>query len=199
MKIKKNDTVLILTGKDAGKTGKVISAAPADNKIKVDGVNVQMKSRKARNANETSAIVKQVGAIDASNAMIVCPACNKATRVSYKIEGDKKIRICKKCGASLDVAAAAPKKAPAKKSTKKTAETATEEVKATKKTTAKKTTAKKAEGTAEEVKATKKTSTKKAEATAEEVKTTKKTSTKKAEGETKTTAKKTTKKTEKAE
>lgn len=181
MKIKKNDTVLILTGKDAGKTGKVISAAPADNKIKVDGVNVQMKSRKARNANETSAIVKQVGAIDASNAMIVCPACNKATRVSYKIEGDKKIRICKKCGASLDVAAAAPKKAPAKKSTKKTAETATEEVKATKKTTAKKTTAKKAEGTAEEVK------------------TTKKTSTKKAEGETKTTAKKTTKKTEKAE
>lgn len=180
MKIKKNDTVLILTGKDAGKTGKVISAAPADNKIKVDGVNVQMKSRKARNANETSAIVKQVGAIDASNAMIVCPACNKATRVSYKIEGDKKIRICKKCGASLDVAAAAPKKAPAKKSTKKTAETTTEEVKATKKTTAKKTTAKKAEGTAE-------------------VKTTKKTSTKKAEGETKTTAKKTTKKTEKAE
>ena len=198
MKIKKNDTVLILTGKDAGKTGKVISAAPADNKIKVDGVNVQMKSRKARNANETSAIVKHVGAIDASNAMIVCPACNKATRVSYKIEGDKKIRICKKCGASLDVAAAAPKKAPAKKSTKKTAETATEEVKATKKTTAKKTTAKKAEGTAEEVKATKKTSTKKAEGTAE-VKTTKKTSTKKAEGETKTTAKKTTKKTEKAE
>lgn len=180
MKIKKNDTVLILTGKDAGKTGKVISAAPADNKIKVDGVNVQMKSRKARNANETSAIVKQVGAIDASNAMVVCPACNKATRVSYKIEGDKKIRICKKCGASLDVAAAAPKKAAAKKSTKKTAETATEEVKATKKTTAKKTSAKKTEGEGE-------------------VKTTKKTSTKKAEGETKTTAKKTTKKTEKAE
>ena len=182
MKIKKNDTVLILTGKDAGKTGKVISAAPAENKIKVDGVNVQMKSRKARNANETSAIVKQVGAIDASNAMIVCPACNKATRVSYKIEGDKKFRICKKCGASLDVAAAAaaaPKKAAAKKSTKKTAETATEEVKATKKTTAKKTSTKKAEETAEEVK-------------------TKKTSTKKAEGETKT-AKKTTKKTEKAE
>ena len=179
MKIKKNDTVLILTGKDAGKTGKVISAAPAENKIKVDGVNVQMKSRKARNANETSAIVKQVGAIDASNAMVVCPACNKATRVSYKIEGDKKFRICKKCGASLDVAAAAPKKAAAKKSTKKTAETATEEVKATKKTTAKKTSTKKAEETAEEVK-------------------TKKTSTKKAEGETKT-AKKTTKKTEKAE
>ena len=156
MKIKKNDTVLILTGKDAGKTGKVISAAPAENKIKVDGVNVQMKSRKARNANETSAIVKQVGAIDASNAMVVCPACNKATRVSYKIEGDKKFRICKKCGASLDVAAAAPKKA-VKKSTKKSDAAATEDVKATKKTTAKKTSAKKAEDETAAKKTTKKT------------------------------------------
>ena len=56
MKVKKNDTVLVLTGKDAGKTGKVIASIPADNKIKVDGVNVQKKSKKARNANETSAI-----------------------------------------------------------------------------------------------------------------------------------------------
>ena len=159
MKIKKNDTVLILTGKDAGKTGKVISAAPAENKIKVDGVNVQMKSRKARNANETSAIVKQVGAIDASNALVVCPACNKATRVSYKIEGDKKSRICKKCGASLDVAAAAPKKAAAKKTTKKSADEKTEEVKTAKKTTAKKTSTKKAEGETKET--AKKTTAKK--------------------------------------
>lgn len=137
MKIKKNDTVLVLTGKDAGKTGKVIGSIPADNKVKVDGVNVQKKSKKAKSANETSAIVNQVGAIDASNVMVICPSCNKATRVSYKVTGDKKIRVCKKCGASLDVAIA-KKAAPAKKSSKKTEG---EEVKAEKKTTAKKTTA----------------------------------------------------------
>ena len=79
MKVKKNDTVLVLTGKDAGKTGKVLVSIPADNKVKVEGINVQMKSRKARKANETSAIVPQVGAIDASNVMVVCPVCNKAT------------------------------------------------------------------------------------------------------------------------
>lgn len=155
MKVKKNDTVLVITGKDAGKTGKVLSAAPADNKIKVDGINVQMKSKKARNANETSAIVKQVGAIDVSNVLVVCPACNKATRVSYKVEGDKKVRICKKCGASLDVVAA-PKKTAAKKSTKKAAEgESTEEVKTVKKTT-RKTTAKTADAKPAAKKTTKK-------------------------------------------
>lgn len=124
MKVKKNDTVLVLTGKDAGKTGKVMTAMPVDNKIMVDGVNVQKKSRKARNANETSGIVSQIGAIDASNVLVVCPACNKATRVAYKIVDGKKIRVCKKCGATLDAevkskkAAATAKKAPAKKAAK---------------------------------------------------------------------------------
>ncbi len=161
MKVKKNDTVLVLTGKDAGKTGKVIASNPADNKIKVDGVNVQLKSKKARSANETSAIVKQVGAIDASNVLVVCPACGKATRVAYKLEGDKKLRVCKKCGASLDVKKAAPAKTAAKKTaTKKAADKAEGEEK---KTTAKKTsTAKKT--TAAKTTTAKKTTTKKAAA-----------------------------------
>ena len=132
MKVKKNDTVFVLTGKDAGKTGKVLSAAPQDNKIKVDGINVQKKSKKARSANETSAIVSQVGAIDASNVLVVCPACGKATRVSYKTENGKKARICKKCGAALDVAET-KKAAPAKKAAKKDSEKKT----ATKKTSKK--------------------------------------------------------------
>lgn len=152
MKVKKNDTVLVLTGKDAGKTGKVIASNPADNKIKVDGVNVQLKSKKARSANETSAIVKQVGAIDASNVLVVCPACGKATRVAYKLEGDKKLRVCKKCGASLDVKKAAPVKTAAKKTaTKKAADKAEGEEKKTtakKTSTAKKTTAAKTTSTA---------------------------------------------------
>ena len=131
MKIKKNDKVLVITGKDAGKTAKVLVAMPKANKVVVDGVNVQKKHAKARSANEVSEIKSQSGAIDVSNVMVVCPTCNKATRVAYtEVEG-KKIRVCKKCGASLDV------KPEAKKAVKK-ATTA-------KKTTTKKTTAKKAD------------------------------------------------------
>lgn len=107
MNIKKNDTVLVITGKDAGKTAKVLVALPKTNKVVVDGVNVQKKHKKARNAQEVSSIVNQSGAIDASNVLVVCPVCNKATRVAYKIEGDKKVRVCKKCGAILDTTKAA--------------------------------------------------------------------------------------------
>ena len=102
MKVKKNDTVLVITGKDAGKTAKVLAAMPKANKVIVDGINVQKKHKKARSAQEVSSIQNQSGPIDASNVMVVCPVCNKATRVSYQIEGDKKVRLCKKCGAVLD-------------------------------------------------------------------------------------------------
>ena len=90
MKVKKNDTVLVITGKDAGKTAKVLVALPKANKVVVDGVNVQKKHKKARSAQEVSAITSQAGPIDASNVMVVCPVCNKATRVAYAvIEGLK--------------------------------------------------------------------------------------------------------------
>lgn len=120
MKVKKNDTVLVLTGKDAGKTAKVLVANPKANKVVVDGINVQKKHKKARTANEVSEITSQSGAIDASNVMVVCPECNKATRVAYKVVGDKKTRICKKCGASLDsVKEVKEAKKASKKKTKK--------------------------------------------------------------------------------
>ena len=134
MKIKKNDTVYVIAGKDKKATGKVISVDAEANKIKVEGVCVQTKHQKARRANETSGIVKVTGSIDASNVMIVCPACGEHTRVGYSIVGDKKIRVCKKCGKALDVKAevkkatkkAATKKGDdaAKKTTKKTAKKA---------------------------------------------------------------------------
>lgn len=148
MKVKKNDTVMVIAGKDKKKTGKVIEAMPKQNKIRVDGINVQKRSKKARSSKETSAIVEQVGAIDVSNVLVVCPACGKATRVGYSTEGDKKIRVCKKCGASLDVEVKTKKatkksddkavKADAskKKTTKKAADAATAEK--PKKATAKK-------------------------------------------------------------
>ena len=102
MKVKKNDTVYVLSGKDAGKTGKVLTAFPAENRITVDGVNVQKKSKKARSAKDTSGIIDQTGKIDASNVLVICPACGKGTRVHHKIEDGKKIRVCAKCGAPLD-------------------------------------------------------------------------------------------------
>ena len=128
MKVKKNDTVLVLTGKDAGKTAKVLVAMPKENKVVVDGINVQKKHKKARSAQEVSSIQNQSGAIDASNVLVVCPACGKATRVAYKVESDKKARVCKKCGAVLDATKEAKevKKTAKKKTKKETAATSAE-------------------------------------------------------------------------
>ena len=128
MKVKKNDTVLVITGKDAGKTAKVLTALPKENKVIVDGINIQKKHKKARSAQEVSSIQNQSGPIDASNVMVVCPVCNKATRVAYAIEGEKKARICKKCGATLDATKEAKEvKKATKKKTKKAAEKPAEE------------------------------------------------------------------------
>lgn len=147
MKVKKNDNVLVLTGKDAGKTGKVLVALPKANRVVVDGVNLQKKHKKARSAQDVSKIETQNGAIDASNVMVICPKCNKATRVSYKEEGDKKVRVCKKCGAILDAGKEAKevKKAAKKKAKAEVTEPATETQEPVKKTRAKKATADKAE------------------------------------------------------
>lgn len=138
MKVKKNDTVKVITGKDAGKTGKVLVALPKEGKVVVEGVNIQKKHKKARNAQDVSKIQEQNGAIEVSNVMVVCPKCGKATRVGYKVEGDKKVRVCKHsgCNAVLDVAETKEVKKASKKSasTEKSAEKKT----ATKKTAAKK-------------------------------------------------------------
>ena len=128
MKIKKNDTVLVLTGKDADKVAKVLVAMPKENKVIVEGVNVQKKHKKARSAQEVSAIENVSGAIDASNVMVVCPVCEKATRVSYSVIEGKKVRVCKKCKAILD---AGKEVKEAKKATKKkTKKAAAEEAEA---------------------------------------------------------------------
>lgn len=126
MKVKKNDNVVVLTGKDKKKTGKVLAVLPKANKVIVEGVNVQSKSKKARSANDTSEIIKKEGAIDASNVLVICPVCNKATRVAHAEVDGKKVRVCKKCNASLE--AKAEKVAPKKTTTRKK-KTETEEVK----------------------------------------------------------------------
>lgn len=132
MNVKLNDNVLVITGKDAGKQGKVIATSPKSGKVTVEGVNLQKKAKKARKANEVSQIVEGEGAIDVSNVMVVCPACGKPTRVKYSVEGGKKVRVCK-CGAVLDKAyagkknaKAAEKAAPAKRTRKRATKKAEE-------------------------------------------------------------------------
>ncbi len=100
--IKSGDTVLVLAGKDNGKTGTIKSISSKTSKVVVEGINIQTKTKKAKKADQKSEIVKVEGAIDASNVMIVCPTCGKATRVARTNDG-KSVRICKKCGATLDV------------------------------------------------------------------------------------------------
>ncbi len=151
--VKKGDNVVVIAGKDKNKTGNIISVNPSDNTVVVAGVNIISKHQKPRKAGEKGGIIKKEGKIDASNVQIVCATCGKATRVAHKLDGDKKVRCCKKCGASLDVKLA--KKETTKKETKAVKETTA------KKTTTKSTTAKKETATKKTV--AKKTTTKKSD------------------------------------
>ena len=136
MKVKKNDNVVVLTGKDKKKTGKVLAVMPKANKVVVEGVNILTKTKKARRADEKSEIVKVEGPIEISNVMVVCPTCNKATRVARQNDG-KSVRICKKCGASLDVEKKAKKTAKKAVKAEKVEEVAPKAKKSTKTTTKK--------------------------------------------------------------
>ncbi|MDO5144384.1 MAG: 50S ribosomal protein L24 [bacterium] len=106
MHVKKNDTVVVISGKDKGKQGKITAAFPKTGRVTVEGVNVVTKHQKARNAMQPGGIIHKELAIDASNVMIVCPKCGKATRVAHKVSsvnGERKmVRTCKKCNAEID-------------------------------------------------------------------------------------------------
>lgn len=125
LRIKKGDTVTIIAGKDKGKSAQVVKVDVANNKVLLDGLNMATNFVKPRTAQEKGGIITKAAPIDASNVMVVCPTCNKATKVNHKVENingvDKNVRTCKKCGALLDVAKTAKvaKKATRKKSAKK--------------------------------------------------------------------------------
>lgn len=101
MKIKKGDTILVTTGKDKGKKGKVLSVFPQKNKIIVEGVNITKKHRRPRHEREKGQIIEVVKPIDISNVKFICSKCNKATRVGYKVVEKKKYRVCKKCNQEI--------------------------------------------------------------------------------------------------
>ena len=98
MKIKKGDTVQVLSGNDKGKTGEVLEVIPKLQKVIVKGVNVRKKHVKPRKQGEEGGIVPVECSIHSSKVNVVCPKCNKATRVGIIKEGKEKIRVCKKCG-----------------------------------------------------------------------------------------------------
>ena len=101
MNIKKDDKVIVLSGKDKGKQGKVLAADPKAMKLTVEGVNVATKHQKPRKQGEEGGIIKVETPIYVSKVQLVCPKCGKATRVAFKLENGKKIRVCKKCGAEI--------------------------------------------------------------------------------------------------
>lgn len=129
--IKTGDTVLVNSGKDSGKKGKVLAIKETKKGVRVvvEGVNIITKAKKARSAQEKSELVKVEGTIDVSNVNVVCPTCGKPTRVKHAVVDGKKVRVCS-CGSVLDKKFVKDSKV---KAEKKTSEK-TEEKKAEKKT-----------------------------------------------------------------
>ena len=102
MNIRKDDKVIVLSGKDKGKEGKVLSADPKGGKVVVEGVNVASKHMKPKKQGDQGGIIKMETPIYACKVMVVCPKCGKPTRVAHKLEGGKSVRVCKKCGAHFE-------------------------------------------------------------------------------------------------
>lgn len=102
MNVKKDDLVEVISGKDKGKRGHVLQAMPSEGRVIVEGVAVAKKSMRPSATNQEGGIVSKELPIYVSNVMLVCPACGQATRISHGTnELGKKVRICKKCGASF--------------------------------------------------------------------------------------------------
>lgn len=97
MKLKKNDMVIIISGKDKGKRGKILRVLPKENKIMVEGVFIMKKHMRPRRQGEKGQRVEIPGFIDASNAKFICPKCGQPARVGYKLTDKSKYRLCKKC------------------------------------------------------------------------------------------------------
>ena len=101
MKIRKGDTVQVLSGNDKGKTGEVLEIIPNSQKVIVKGINIRKKHVKPRKQGEEGGIIPVECAIHSAKVNVVCPKCGKATRIGYEVEKDEKVRICKKCGAKI--------------------------------------------------------------------------------------------------
>ena len=101
MNIKKNDTVIVLSGKDKGVKGKVLVAMPSENKVIVEKVNVATCHTKPRRQGEAGGIVQKETPIRSCKVALLCSKCNKGVRVGHELKDGKKVRVCRKCGAEI--------------------------------------------------------------------------------------------------
>lgn len=101
MKLRKGDTVKVLSGNDKGKTGEVLEVIPKKDKVIVKDVNIRKKATKPRKAGKAGGIIASEHPVNASKVAVVCPKCGKAVRVGYKVEKDNKVRVCKSCGTEI--------------------------------------------------------------------------------------------------
>lgn len=107
MHVRKDDIVQVISGKDKGKTGKILQSFPNEGKIRVEGINIITKHKKPTSAVQQGGIFKEEGKIDASNVLLKCDKCGRGVRTGVQIETlengkKKKVRVCKKCGTVLD-------------------------------------------------------------------------------------------------
>lgn len=100
-KIKTGDKVIIVTGKDKGKSGKVIQVFPVAGKIVVEGANVLKKHVKSRKQGQKGQVIELSAPFSASNALLYCERCTRGVRVGTRLEADKKVRYCKKCNEAI--------------------------------------------------------------------------------------------------
>ncbi len=101
MKIKKGDTVQVIAGKDVGKIGEVTRVLVDRDRVIVDGVNVAKRHQRATQATMQGGIIDKDMPVHVSNVAIVCTSCGKHTRIGYRMDGDTKVRVCRKCGKDL--------------------------------------------------------------------------------------------------
>ena len=99
--VKTGDMVIVVSGDDKGKTGKVVEVSPKEGKVIVNGVNLVKKHVRPRPPQENGGILEVEGAMYASKVQLYCEKCKKPTRAAHKMDGDKKVRVCTKCGAEL--------------------------------------------------------------------------------------------------
>ncbi len=98
MKVRKNDTVLVIVGKDRGKRGKVRQALPKESRVAVEGVNMVKRHMRPRGATRQAGIIEREAPIHVSNVMLLCTKCNRPTRIGFRfLEDGRKVRICRRC------------------------------------------------------------------------------------------------------
>ncbi|MEW6045718.1 MAG: 50S ribosomal protein L24 [Bacillota bacterium] len=101
--VRKNDTVEVIRGDDAGKRGKVLQALPKEGRVVVEGINIQKRHTRPTRTNPQGGVIEKPGPIDASKVMLVCPSCDKPTRYRRERSADKGlVRVCRRCGKMID-------------------------------------------------------------------------------------------------